>query len=166
MYRSLITILTTLLFTLPASAIEGIDSHKKVIGPTAEFTIDESAKFLARIDTGATSTSIHAIDLEIENASENMQDNIGKTIHFTMLNENDEEWRKSARISEVKEVRNSQGVEVRYLVPIRLDWNSINKTIDVNLRDRSTMEYKLLIGRDWMENEVVVDFERDTNPNH
>lgn len=158
-------IFSTLLASSEAFALDEIDHHKKVIGPTADFTVDEQAEFLARIDTGAATTSIHAIDLEVEDAGEDMKDNIDKTIHFTLVNKEGKEWRTSARISEVKQVRNSQGVETRYLVPLRLGWDTINKTVDVNLRDRSSMEYKLLIGRDWMENEVVIDLERDTAEN-
>ena len=46
-------------------------------------------------------------------------------------------------------------------VELRVGWDTINKTIDVNLRNRSKMKYKLLIGRDWLEREVVVDLERE-----
>ena len=148
------------LISLPSIALEKIAQHKKVIGPTALYSINEQAEFKARIDTGAATTSIHAVDIEIEDEVEDMQGNIGKTVHFPVENADKKQWRITSKISKVKQVRNSQGIEKRYLVPLRLGWDSINKTVDVNLRDRSKMQYKLLIGRDWMAKEVVVDLER------
>lgn len=148
------------LLATPAMALEEIERHKKVIGETASFVIDDQAEFMARIDTGAAVTSVNAIDLVVEDESEDMNDNIGKLIHFTLVNEKGEEWRTSAIIRNVTRIKNSQGIESRYKVPLRVGWDTINKTIDVNLRDRGSMQYKLLIGRDWLEREVVVDLER------
>jgi len=56
-------------------------------------------------------------------------------------------------------VRNAQGVETRYQIPLTLRWHGIDKLIRVNLRDRSAMTYKLLIGRDWLMGDFVVDVE-------
>ncbi|SER26679.1 Uncharacterized conserved protein [Nitrosomonas sp. Nm51] len=144
----------------PPEALESIDAHKKVISPEEYFWIEGQARFFARIDSGAKSTSIHATDIEVEDAAETMMDNVGKQVNFTIENEEGETWSISRRISSVTQVRNSQGVEYRYNVPLRLGWNGINKTVDVNLRDRSKMTYKLLIGRDWMHREVVIDLEQ------
>ncbi|PTN11981.1 RimK/LysX family protein [Nitrosomonas aestuarii] len=144
----------------PALALDSIDVHKKVISPEEHFWIESQARFSARIDSGAKSTSIHAIDIEVEDAAESMEENVGKQVSFTIVNEKGEQWSMSRRISSVTKVRNSQGVEYRYNVPLRIGWNKINKTIDVNLRDRSRMTYKLLVGRDWMKREVVIDLEQ------
>ncbi len=152
------------LFSLQAVGLDEIERHKKVIGETANFLIDDQAEFLARIDTGAATTSVHAIDLEVENEDGVMKNNIGKEIYFTLENEAGEQWRTSAVIQSVTRVKNSQGVEKRYKVPLRVGWDTINKTIDVNLRNRDKMKYKLLIGRDWLEREVVVDLEREAEP--
>ena len=141
-------------------ALEEIEPHKKVIGQIALFVIDEQGSFMARIDTGAATTSVHAVEQVVEDEHQDMRKNVGKTIHFVLVNENGERWPTSAVIRDVTKVRTSQGAERRYQVPMRVGWDSINKTIDVNLRDRSKMEYKLLIGRDWLAREVVVDLER------
>ncbi|SET59026.1 Uncharacterized conserved protein [Nitrosomonas marina] len=143
----------------PPAALEHIDPHKKVITPEEYFWIEGQARFSARVDSGAKSTSIHAIEIEVEDAADTMMDNVGKQVNFNIVNEEGKTWSLSRRISSVTKVRNSQGVEYRYNVPLRLGWNGINKTVDVNLRDRSKMTYKLLIGRDWMNREVVIDLE-------
>ena len=162
MYKQWAWVLIAGLVSLPCLALDGIERHKKVIGETASFVIDDEAEFVARIDTGAETTSIHAIDLEVEQEDADMRKNIGKVIHFTLENEKGQQWRTSAIVRNVIRIKNSQGVERRYKVPLRIGWDTINKTIDVNLRDRSKMEYKLLIGRDWLAREVVVDLERKT----
>ncbi len=144
----------------PALAVESIDAHKKVISPVEYFWIGGQARFSARIDSGAKSTSIHAADIKVKDAAHSMEDDVGKEVSFILINEEDEQWPMTRRISSVSKIRNSQGVELRYNIPLRIGWNGINKTVDVNLRDRSKMKYKLLVGRDWMKKEVVIDLEQ------
>lgn len=164
MFKPLVWTLLLGIASLPAIGLEEIERHKKVIGETANFLIDDQAEFLARIDTGAATTSVNAIDIEVEEEEAEMKNNIGKTIFFTLENAAGQQWRTSAIIRKVSRVKNSQGVESRYKVPLRVGWDTINKTIDVNLRNRGKMKYKLLIGRDWLEREVVVDLEREAEP--
>lgn len=89
----------------------------------------------ACIDTGARTTSIHAIDMKIQGA--------GKAFEM------------DSTISGVTTVRNAQGTEQRYSVPMTLTWSGISKPIEVNLRDRSAMTYKLLISRDWLSTDFL-----------
>ncbi len=60
-------------------------------------------------------------------------------------------------IIKVSKIRNAQGVERRYAVVMDLIRNGQNKALPVNLRDRSKLEYKLLIGRNWLANDYLVD---------
>lgn len=114
--------------------------------------------FQARIDTGAANTSLHAIDLQVEGgASDKMQDNIGKTLHFTTENEAGEQRRLAAKILKTTTVNNAQGSEVRYLVELDIGFEGQHRLVAVNLRDRSHMDYKLLIGRNWLAGRYVVD---------
>ena len=161
MYKQLVRVLIASFVSMPSLALDEIEPHKKVIGETANFIIADHAEFVARIDTGAATTSVHAIDFEVEQEDEDMRKNIGKVIYFTLENEDGLQWRTSAIVRNVTRIKNSQGVERRYKVPLRVGWDTINKTIDVNLRDRSKMKYKLLVGRDWLAREVVVDLERE-----
>ena len=143
-----------------ACAEQTISTDKKIIGPTADFLIDDVAQFKARIDTGAARTSINAQNIQVMGASDDgMRQDVGKTVTFTLVNGKGESWPVQSVIKDVVKIKNSQGVERRYVVPMRIGWGSINKTIDVNIRDRGAMKYKLLIGRDWLANEVVVDVE-------
>ncbi|MEO0531498.1 MAG: hypothetical protein AAF266_13125, partial [Planctomycetota bacterium] len=57
-----------------------------VIGETADFLEKSSGiQYLARIDTGATTCSIHAEDIKVEGGKEKMTKNVGKKVTFTLI---------------------------------------------------------------------------------
>ena len=134
------------------------DSGKKVIGETAQISMtDGNIEYLARIDTGARITSVHALDVEVAESSQDKKDNIGKLLTFDTENEKGERKQVTTRVVDVAKVRNAQGVEYRYVVDLNLNWQGMDKSGHVNLRDRSAMSYKLLIGRNWLSDDFVVD---------
>ncbi|SQH76402.1 conserved protein of unknown function [Shewanella benthica] len=143
-----------LLLSTPALA-----QDKTIIGPTAEMSVVETKlTYVARIDTGAGNTSLHAFDLDIEGGSaKKMKDNLGKIIHFTTENASGERQRLSAPIVKTSTVTNSQGRETRYMVQLDVGYHGQERKALVNLRDRSHMDYKLLIGRNWLKGQYVVD---------
>ena len=152
MRRITLLLLVGLLFSC------GAMYDKKVIGETAVITVAEAKMdFVSRIDTGATVTSIHIVDLKIENESKDKEKNVGKMATFITENGKGERASVKRRISDVAKVKNSQGVEYRYVVEMHLNWAGEPRLVEVNLRDRSAMTYKLLIGRNWLANHYVVD---------
>ena len=151
-------------FMLQGCATGPRPSAKVTVGATEIIhVVDVHMDFLTRIDTGARTTSIHALDIKIENPSVKKKSNIGKKISLTLVNGKGEKKRLRTTIVDALEVRNAQGVEVRYMIPLTLRWHGIDKTIKVNLRDRSAMTYKLLIGRDWLSKDFIVDVDINKN---
>ena len=133
-------------------------NDKKIVGETAWIEAEEvGLSYLSRIDTGAANTSIHAIDLNIENPAEDKKQNKGKKISFTTLTADGKKERITTVIDDVVKVTNSQGTEYRYEVKLTLKWQGVSKKVTVNLRDRSKMTYKLLIGRSWLKDDILVD---------
>lgn len=134
-------------------------AQKEIIGQTAQLSVEEVGLIYdARMDTGAANTSLHAIDLEIEGGSAaKMKDNIGKTLWFTTQNEAGEARRLSAKIIQVSTVKNSQGRETRYMVSLNVGFDGKERQVKVNLRDRSHMDYRLLVGRNWLKDHYIVD---------
>ncbi len=132
--------------------------EKTIIGDTAWIQIAQLPfAFLARIDTGARTTSIHAVDIRISNASSVAQENIGKTISFKTANRDGKSQTLTAKIVQVSTIRNSQGTEQRYVIELPLSYKHKQKKVRVNLKDRSGMKYKLLIGRNWLSGDFLVD---------
>jgi hypothetical protein len=136
-------------------------ANKKIIGETAWIEVGGlDSPLLARIDTGARICSIHAIDVQVEDPAANLKDNVGREVRFTVENRAGRRQEMRARIAKVSTVKNSQGIEERYVIMLPLSWQGISKVVEVNLRDRSRMSYKLLIGRNWLSHDFVVDVDK------
>ena len=147
---------------LGCAAASGPDAAPgAVLGATESIRVVEAGlDFRAIIDTGAHATSIHALDLHVEDPAPRMQDNLGKVVSFRVANEVGEARRVRARIADLVPVRTSNGTEWRYVVPLRLRWGEFEREVAVNLRDRTPMSFKLLVGRDWITG-FLVDVKRN-----
>jgi hypothetical protein len=157
--------------TAPANeeAAESVvaNSSKQVIGATA--TVEEvktDLLFKARVDTGATTSSLHVEDYVIKDEEKKMVDNVGKKIRFRINNHDGEsEWLES-KIANVSVIRTSVDREERYKVHLTLRVHKVQKRVLVTLNDRSEMKYPMLLGRNFLRGDFVVDVEskkkRDT----
>lgn len=141
------------------------ETGEHIIGEVAEITLPQlGLSYLSRIDTGAATTSIHARDIHVANPAEHKKRNVGKPLTFTSSNEKGESSTFTAPIVRVSQIRNAQGIEYRYLVKLKVRWKDLEKEVEVNLRDRSKMAYKLLIGRNWLEDDVLVNVSQSEGP--
>ena len=133
--------------TLPADKIT-IGNAEMVAVPLID------AVFKARIDTGATTTSIFAIDLEeFERDGE-------PWVRFVVRNdETDESYALEAAVTRVAEIkkRGEEGFTRRPAVSMDLVLGDVTRRIDVNLADRTGFEFPLLIGRDFLGGVALVD---------
>lgn len=135
---------------LPAEA----ESHKQTVGATEViFLEDANLSFKARVDTGAKTSSIHAERIEVDLSS----DPRGKSISFFVVTKEGESRKIESRVSSVVKVKTSEKSEYRYVVPLVMKWNNSKKTVLVTLNDRSSMQYRLLLGRNWLQGDYIVD---------
>jgi hypothetical protein len=150
-------LLAAMALTAPnAEAVE-----KKIVGATEVVTVGEAGlSFLGRMDTGAATTSIHAVDIEVAGALPEGADCTGLPVAFTVVNERGESCRLTARVEKTENIRTSEGREERLFVYLTVGWQGEEKQVMVNLNDRSAMKYRLLLGRDWLENDYLVDVAR------
>lgn len=133
-------------------------AEKRVIGPTTIIAeANSELDFRARVDTGATTTSVHVEEWAIEDESDKMEENVGKKIRFRMKNHKGESQWLESRIEEIGIVKTSEQEEVRYKVQLTLCWNDVKKQVLVTLNDRSHMKYPMLLGRNFLEGDFVVD---------
>lgn len=132
------------------------------IGPVTTITeVSSGLPFPARVDTGATTCSIHYEELEIEDAAENPADNVGKRIRVLIQNPDGEKEWVSTKIVEHVTVRTSTDDEQRYKVPLKLRWQDVEKKVMVTLKDRGKMKYPLLLGRNFLKDDFLVDVNLD-----
>jgi hypothetical protein len=154
------------LYSVYAAAEQPVSpSGKHVIGATA--TLREASTgipFSARIDTGAKTCSLHVEEIVIKNESQNRLKNIGKTIRFRIKGENGKtDWIETKIVAAVRvksSVFKNGEFDQRYKVRLTLQWNDVSKDVLVTLNDRADMEYPLLIGRNFLRGDFLVDVEK------
>jgi len=131
---------------------------KRVLGPVVAVSEEETAmRFVARVDTGARTCSLHTSEKKILEGGEFMQDNVGKTVRFRVENRLGESQWLERRIAEVRLITTSEGEETRYLVPMTFNCVGVDREVLVSLNDRSRMSYSMLLGRNFLAGEFVVD---------
>ena len=131
---------------------------KQVIGPTTEvLALDGKLTFAARVDTGAATTSVHVDKVVIEDESPKKSENVGKTVRFLIGNHNGQQEWVVRKIADVGVVKTSERQEERYKVKMTLKCNDVKKQVSVTLNDRSNMQYPLLLGRNFLQNDFLVD---------
>ncbi|MEM9352535.1 MAG: RimK/LysX family protein [Planctomycetota bacterium] len=139
----------------------------RFVGPTASVAETESGlAYLARVDTGALRTSVHADTWTIESEAGSMHENIGKPISFRLANRRGDEAWVETPITGVVNVRTSEGEETRYLVDLTLNLQGVERTVEVTLNDRSRMTYALLLGRNYLSGAFAVDVSRPESVPH
>jgi hypothetical protein len=127
------------------------ERKKQVIGQTARVRIEEVAlEFVARVDTGAASTSLHAEAVQIENGM----------VAFIAVNQDGARVPLRLPLAKTARVRHSGGTRERVYVEMTIDHEGRSKQVCINLNDRSSLTYPLLLGRNWLEDEYVVDVSR------
>jgi hypothetical protein len=132
---------------------------KKIIGSTAQVQEMQSGiVFNARIDTGAETCSLHVESLRVEDEDpDDMQANLGKTAFFEVKNRQGETHVCEAKIVSVVRIKNAVGIDRRYKVVLTFGAMGVRKKVRVSLNDRSDMQYPVLIGRNFLRGDFLVD---------
>jgi hypothetical protein len=139
---------------------------KQIIGATATLTETSTRlSFPARVDTGAETCSLHVEKVDIEDRTRSRVRNIGKTIRFLLKGSDGRTKWVEAVVADAVRVKSSslKGGEVdhRYKVRLTLEWKDVRKEVLVTLNDRTAMEYPLLVGRNFLEGDFLIDVELD-----
>lgn len=129
-----------------------------MLGATATVEqIESDLEYLARVDTGARLTSIHVEQFEVEDEAADVFENIGKSVRILLVNRAGQQRTIVTTILDVVIVKQSEGEEARYVVPLTLSVQGVQRRILVTLNDRSRMSYALLLGRNFIRGEFLVD---------
>ena len=139
---------------LTATGTEKVEIESLVVGQL-EYVhlIPPDIQFKARIDTGAQTSSLNAIDLtEFERDGKPyvkfgvLDPETGKTIELVR------QVRKHTRIKE-----HENDSQLRPVVKMRVILGSIDQRINFTLVDRSNFKHQVLIGRNFLRDFAVVD---------
>ncbi|HPD61092.1 MAG TPA: RimK/LysX family protein [Thermodesulfobacteriota bacterium] len=131
---------------------------EKVYIPRHDFSLR------AKMDTGAKNSSLHAVDIEYVQAKGKPQ---GSKVRFKVI-DTEGEYRimEADVIGEAKVKRPRQetsmdkltvDLETRPVVELEICLAGITKRIQVNLTNRSGMNYRFILGRSALTGDFVVD---------
>jgi hypothetical protein len=144
----------------PAADAEQKELSIRMIGATALVTeVSTGLPLPARVDTGATCCSIHCAQLEIKGAGEDPKANIGKPVRFLIQppeGDGKAEW-VQAKIVDHVTVRTSESEDERYKVRLKLRVDDVEKKVLVTLNDREKMKYPVLLGRNFLRDDFLVN---------
>lgn len=142
-----------------SAAAEPSPPPKRIIGPIA--VVQErlsGVRFRARVDTGAKSCSLHVEEIQIHDASDKMRKNIGKQAKLRVVDpESQESHWIEAKIAKTVIIMNSAERERRYKVWLTLQHNGFDKRVSVTINDRSNMDCPMLLGRNYLHGDYLVD---------
>ncbi|WP_204114617.1 ATP-dependent zinc protease [Shimia biformata] len=110
-----------------------------------------------RIDTGATTTSVHAIN--IEEFERDGQDWVRFTLRNELLDTEVPHEAPIARIVQIRK-RGTEDMQRRPVIEMTVSIGGVPRKIEVNLTDRSNFEFPVLIGRNYLDGIAVVDVSR------
>lgn len=104
----------------------------------------------ARIDTGAATNSMFAIDTEV------IEENGEKLIQFTFIDDKKNEHRMTRPLVDTVTVTQASGEQIRYVVEMGLCVGDYYEKTRFTLADRSRMSFPILVGRNFLENSLLV----------
>jgi len=105
----------------------------------------------ARIDTGAKTTSINAVDIQ------SFERDGKKWVRFRLAKSEKAFVVEKPVVREVQIKRHGEESQNRYVVKMRIILGDVSQVVEVSLTDRSKFEHKVLIGRNFLRDIYIVD---------
>mgnify|MGYP000918592887 FL=1 len=135
---------------------------RKIIGRRAIAILPELniESVVAKIDTGAYSSTLHAVNIHVEKkgAAEELVFDIIPGEFIQTKSGKTETHR--VRDFYTQKVRSSNGhIQVRYTIKTKISLDNIRFMASITLSDRSAMGYPLLIGRKLLRSRFIVNVE-------
>ena len=159
---SLAGVILFLLFFLPVSALSGDSGYPGdmiVVGAAELITLEPSGlTYPSRIDTGAALSSLNAYDIKIFERE-------GRSwVRFhTSVSRDIEELSVELPVERMVQVRqaNRPGLQIRYIVLLQIRLGDQGLHGEFSLSDRRNMSYPLLLGRNLLAGNALVDVSRE-----
>jgi ribosomal protein S6--L-glutamate ligase len=152
-----IALFLLLCFGLNSSpALAQLLKEKVLIGRVEWVELPEvKIKHKARIDTGAKTTSMHAVNIEeVDQRGELF-------VKFQTYDSENKIVEVVRKVDTIQRVSNTAGfVSRRYVIKEKVKMGNIEREVLINLNDRSKMDYKFLVGRNLLLGRFIVDVAR------
>ncbi len=128
-----------------------------IIGAVEEVELpNHKISLTARIDTGATTTSINAQNIK------KFERDGKKWVKFEIHNETGKLVALEKPVTRMVNIkRHGAEDQIRYAVKLKLKLGKVNTVSEVTLADRSKFTYPLLIGRSFLTDMAIVDVSKE-----
>ena len=133
----------------------------KILGNTEviHFGDKKSLIYIAKIDSGARTSSLHA--LNIETSLRSIQDLKGRQeVMFVSFDTEDDDGNKQRlekMVSRIHQVKSASGVSTRYFFEDTVWINNKKYEIEINLADRSHLSKKMILGKNLINQGYLID---------
>lgn len=129
----------------------------KLIGnlENVSFGENKDLHFQAKIDTGAESSSIHALNIKTFTKHENGKDVL--YVRFVTMDEQFKERTFERPVVKVGEVKSALGTSQRYFIREKIWIGDEFHYVNVNLADRSRLKRKFLVGKNILDEGYLIN---------
>ncbi|CZF82282.1 hypothetical protein GCE9029_03135 [Grimontia celer] len=140
-----------------AESYEHLPDGKLMMGEKEWVRVDDiNVIAKARVDTGATTSSISAIDIKA------FERNGEEWVSFRLAH--DEKESDLMELPVVRTVRiiqsSAEGYDRRYVVEMPITIGDVTESTEFTLRDRHHLNFPVLLGRTYLKDTAVVDVSR------
>lgn len=140
----------------PAPKTAG-EKHLPIIGAVEWVTVEPgNVRMEARIDTGAATTSLHVEDQQL------VEKDGKRWVQFSLLDPaTGEKVAFEQRLRRTATIKTGDnGKDKRYVVKLWISLGDARALVEVTLTDREHMDYPMLIGRNMLVDNMIVDVSR------
>lgn len=129
-----------------------LDKHSPTQAGYIEQLNMDSMRFPVKLDTGADVSSMHATNIKT------FTDNGKEMVTFTYSNHQGNERTYTREVVKTMRIKARAGEKPssRYVVKMTVKLGNTETEINVNLRDRSRFEYSMILGKNFLKNNIVV----------
>ena len=146
--------LFSLLFILTSSVVF---SQKMTLSPLETVQVKESNVFWkAQLDPKSDVTVINGSSIAVMNASFPMEKNITKNISFKLKNGDGQGRTVNANVTGLVEWNDQKYYTAKLNIGVNVLAKWEYREVDCVLADLSRSEYKLIIGKNWLGNDIEV----------
>ncbi|MCR9276431.1 MAG: RimK/LysX family protein [Pseudomonadaceae bacterium] len=142
--------------TCPPAAMVVTSDDKVLVGELEHVRLDPPGfDVVARIDTGASSSSLHAINIV------GFERDGDDWVRFSMSYDEKEKEVERPVVRQVRVIQQAdKDGQVRPVVLMRVRIGNINDSFEFTLADRSHLNHQLILGRNFLTDLAVVDVAR------
>ena len=138
-----------------------VEEDKTIIGhsETVFFGVEKSMVFDAKVDSGAETSSIHALHIMAfsRKVMENDEEKELLFVRFTTADDAGRTRQLERMVSRIDQVRSASGTSTRYFFREVVWVDDQSYEIEINLADRSALSKKMLIGKNLLNQGYLID---------